>query len=80
MTSAEALARLKQRQADLQRQAEAFADDYIKRLDKNGDGSVTTHELPRAVQRFAWFDHNDDDHVSRDELIQEALWRLQQSP
>ncbi len=64
------------RHNELRRKAEAFADDYIARFDKNKDGRVMAHELPRSVQRYAYIDHNFDGHISRDELIGEAYWRM----
>ncbi len=64
------------RQAELTRQADAFADRYIARFDKNGDGSLASHELPDSVRRWGNLDHNFDDHISRDELIEEFYWRL----
>ncbi|MCG8650272.1 MAG: redoxin domain-containing protein [Pirellulales bacterium] len=77
--SEEEIAKALELEAKIRRQAEAFADQYIKRHDKNGDGAVTSHELPKAVRRFGYLDHNNDDHVSRDELISEAFWRFYES-
>jgi peroxiredoxin len=64
-------------EARMVREAEAFADRYIARFDKNGDGSVALHELPNAVRKYGYLDHNRDNHVSRHELVEEAYWRLE---
>ncbi len=69
--------RLTKSEVKMVREAEAFADRFIARFDKNGDGSVAEHELPNAVRKYGHLDHNFDKHVSRDELVEEAYWRLE---
>jgi hypothetical protein len=68
-----------EQEAKMMREAEAFADRYIARFDKNGDGSVAEHELPNAVRKYGYLDHNRDNHISRDELVEEAYWRLEKA-
>ncbi len=61
------------------READKMVDRFIARFDKNGDGLVSTHELPISIRKYGYVDHNSDGLVSRREIQQEAMWRLQQS-
>jgi hypothetical protein len=70
---------LAEQRSQLDRDAQAFADQYVARFDTNGDQQLTSHELPHSVRMFSFwsFDHNRDGRLSRDEIKAEALWRLQ---
>ncbi|QDT11263.1 redoxin domain-containing protein [Stieleria marina] len=60
------------------KQAKKFADDYMQRFDKNGDGYIAKHELPDSVRMnlFSSLDNNRDEVVSRDEIISQVIWRF----
>lgn len=64
--------------AEAQRRAEAFADDYLARLDRDGDGAVSRDESPEAVRMFAFgqLDLDGDGFVRREELIRRAVDRF----
>ncbi len=49
-----------------------FADDFLKKLDRNGDGVVTFGEAPIVMQRFSFwrFDKNRDNRIDRSELLE----------
>tara|TARA_R110002049_G_scaffold72490_7_gene187504 strand:- start:61241 stop:63373 length:2133 start_codon:yes stop_codon:yes gene_type:complete len=49
---------------------DAFATDYMKKFDGNGDGSITRHELPDSVRMFAFksLDRNGNGAISIDEI------------
>jgi hypothetical protein len=68
---AEAQAR---REAEITRQAEAFADDYLEKLDRDGDGTIARDEAPDSVRMFAFgrLDLDDDGVIRRDELVRRA--------
>ncbi len=42
----------------------------FERLDINGDGEITSDELPQRVQRMMQLDQNDDGVLTREELSQ----------
>ncbi len=71
--------RLAERQASRERKAKAFADRYIERLDHNGDGSLTSNELPHSVRLFSYWqlDLNGDGRIVHDEIYRQALQRLE---
>ncbi len=60
------------------RRAEQFAQDYIDRFDRNGDGHLSKYEVPDSVRMFAFrsFDSDGDRLVSRDEIFHRALTRF----
>jgi peroxiredoxin len=72
---AEAKAR---REAEIARQSEAFADDYLQKLDRDGDGAIARDEAPDAVRMFAFgrLDLDDDGVIRRDELVHRASERF----
>lgn len=51
---------------------EAFADAFLRELDKNRDGTVTYGEAPVVIQRYSFwrFDRNRDYKIERQELIE----------
>ena len=57
--------------------AEAFADRYLRKFDRNRDGVISPNELPDAVRLFAFsgMDHNNNGVLEREELVREALAR-----
>lgn len=64
-------------EAERRRRAEAFADRYLARFDRDGDGVITPRELPDAVRLFAFsrWDHNANGRLEREELVREAMRR-----
>lgn len=63
--------------AERRRRSEAFADRYLARFDRDGDGVITPRELPDAVRLFAFsrFDHDGNGRLEREELVREAMRR-----
>ncbi len=63
----------KERRRELEASAKSrqFADDFLKKLDRNGDGVVTFGEAPIVMQRFSFwrFDKNRDNRIDRSELL-----------
>ncbi len=61
------------RQAD----AEQFADQFIRRFDRDGDGQVSKTEVPTAFYLFQFrnVDQDKDGLLTREELIKAALAR-----
>jgi hypothetical protein len=68
-----------QRQVANERKASEFASDYLKRFDKNEDGSLTSNELPHSVRIFSYWqlDQNGDGQITQDEIYQSALSRFE---
>jgi peroxiredoxin len=52
--------------------AEAFADRFLSKLDRNGDGEVQWEEASQVVKdrSFSTFDRDGNGRITRDELIQ----------
>ena len=69
--------RLQKRQEERERRASDFADQYMKRFDHNGDGCVTSHELPDSVRIYNWWqlDRDGDQRITREEIYREAIIR-----
>ncbi|MEY4567748.1 MAG: hypothetical protein RLY14_2718, partial [Planctomycetota bacterium] len=63
--------------SDMNTKAEQFADDYLKKLDSNQDGSVAWEEAPRVVQDYSFsrLDHDGDKRITRKELIEAMVQR-----
>ncbi len=57
--------------------AEARADDYLEKLDRDGDGAVSRAEAPEAVRLFAFkkLDRDGDGFIRRAELVRRARRR-----
>lgn len=51
--------------------ARKYADDFLKALDRDGDGRVAHAEAPLSVKHysFGFFDANRDKQIDRDELL-----------
>jgi Ca2+-binding EF-hand superfamily protein len=51
--------------------AEAFADRFLSKLDRNGDGEVQWEEASQVVKdrSFSTFDQDGNRRITRDELI-----------
>jgi Ca2+-binding EF-hand superfamily protein len=63
------------RQAANTAKAEAFADDYLSKLDSDRDGAVSRDEAPEAVRMFSFrqLDIDSDGFVRRDELVRHRM-------
>ncbi len=61
-----------------QRRIQQSADEFLKRMDRNGDGVVTRDEAPTAFRRFGFrkMDTNRDDRLDRSEIEAAAAQRL----
>ena len=60
--------------------ARKFAEDYIRRFDRNQDGFVAPHELPDSVRIFAmWIDSNGDNRITLEEVETQAFSRAQRN-
>lgn len=57
--------------------AQEFIDDFFRRFDPQGTGSITREELPQAIRRFVRIDQNNDGRITRDELEPLARERFQ---
>jgi peroxiredoxin len=66
------------RQEAIAGRAAAWADDYIRRLDRDGDGAVSRTEVPDAVRLFAFdkVDADGDGVVTREEVLRQATARF----
>jgi hypothetical protein len=53
------------------RLADEFADEFLKRFDRDGNKKVSRDEVSNVIRLFSFyrFDHNRDQSISRDELI-----------
>jgi hypothetical protein len=62
------------REAEVVREAEAYADDYLTKLDRDGDGAIARGEAPDSVGMFAFghLDADGDGVIRRDELVRRA--------
>jgi hypothetical protein len=62
-----------------EREATTFADRYIERFDRNGDGSITSGELPDSVRMFSYWqlDLNGDGQIAHEEIYRQALQRAE---
>jgi len=63
------------REAARTAQAESFAEDYLAKLDRDGDGAVSRDEAPEAVRMFSFrqLDIDSDGFVRRDELVRHRI-------
>ncbi len=61
--------------------AESFADDYLAKLDRDGDGAVSRDEAPESVKMFSFrqLDMDGDGFVRRDELVRHGAERFGRS-
>jgi hypothetical protein len=57
--------------------AKEFIDDFFRRFDPKGTGSISREELPQAIRRFVRLDQNNDGKITRDELEPAAKERFQ---
>ncbi len=64
-------------EADNQQEAQRFAQQYIKRFDRNGDGQLSFRELPTSVRISTRFDHDNDGVITTAEIEAESLYRLE---
>ncbi|MGN6547828.1 MAG: redoxin domain-containing protein [Aureliella sp.] len=58
--------------AHLRAEVERRADDFLRKLDRDGDGLVAFSEAPLSMQRYSFgmFDHNHDRQIDRTELLE----------
>lgn len=68
-----------ERKKKVDARAEKFADEFFERFDQDGDGRVSTGELPRSTQRYgSWqIDTDQDGLITREEVTQAARERYQ---
>jgi hypothetical protein len=54
--------------------AKKFTDQFLKLHDKNGDGTIASHEMPRSVRAFSfdYWDQDGDGEIQRREIEQRA--------
>ena len=57
--------------------AKEFIDDFFRRFDPQGTGSIPRDELPQAIRRFVRLDQNNDGKITREELEPLARERFQ---
>jgi peroxiredoxin len=65
-----------------QAKVRAFVDEFFQRHDKNRDGVIARHEVPRSIRTFYFYywDMDGDDRIRRDELQQRAQQKFRNEP
>lgn len=57
--------------------AKEFIDDFFRRFDPQGKGSIAREDLPQAIRRFVRLDQDNDGKITREELEPAAKERFQ---
>ena len=57
--------------------AKEFIDDFFRRFDPQGKGSIPRENLPQAIRRFVRLDQDNDGKITREELEPAAKERFQ---